>query len=87
MYIYIYVYVSIYIYVYIYTYLRGIHIQPPSSVTYHPICKKHRQNMSTSLATVMIAHTETGVSLIWEDYDLSTMIFQQTILPLRVDFV
>jgi hypothetical protein len=45
------------------------------------------QNMSTSLATVMIAQTETGVSLIWEDYDLSTMIFQQTILPLRVDSV
>ena len=27
-------------YIYIYTCLRGIHIQPPSSVTYHPICKK-----------------------------------------------
>ena len=49
--------------------------------------QENMQNMSTSLATVMIAQTKTGVSLIWEDYDLSTMIFQQTILPLRVDSV
>ena len=78
--------ITIFICIYIYMFKRYSYATSIfSNISSH--LQENMQNMSTSLATVMIAHTETGVSLIWEDYDLSTMIFQQTILPLRVDSV